>query len=499
MLANIGVLGLCSLTCGWAFRESRRNRYRSALLLIVAAGLVLRVHAASDRCLHMWDERFHALVAKNLIHHPLTPTLFENPVLPYDFRNWTANHVWLEKGPVPLWALSGSIRVFGADELAVRLPSLLVSLLSVYLTFLIAATLFDRDVAILAAFFHAINGLLVELAAGRVSSDHVDTFFLFFIELGIYLSVRFLAGHRHWSVPLLIGMATGIAAMCKWFPALIVFPVWIAGLLMARQEARRWAPAILLALGGCLVVVGPYLIYVNAAFPQEASWIFRKYLLAFTTSVDEHTAPAYYYVEKIGIVFGELVYVALLFGLFEIGARRADWKIGIVSVWWALPLLLFSFAATKRFTYLLIAAPAIFIVLSYYWRRLYGQRERLGHRWAVNALLVLLVAFPVRYSIDRITPFENRLRTPRWSPEVKRLKDRLGPQQRVVVFNVEHNIEAMFYSGVTIYDFMPDQATIDRVTRDGYHVVINDDGRLRGGFQTLSHIEVLKLVEAGER
>jgi 4-amino-4-deoxy-L-arabinose transferase len=122
------------------------------------------------------DERFHALVARNLIHHPLTPTWIENPVLPYDFKNWTANPVWLEKGPVPLWALSGSIRVLGADELAVRIPSIPRTSLAVYLTFLIAATLFDRDVAILAAFFQAINGLLVELAAGRVSSDHVDTF-----------------------------------------------------------------------------------------------------------------------------------------------------------------------------------------------------------------------------------------------------------------------------------------------------------------------------------
>ena len=499
MLINIGVLGICALLCAWAIRESRHGRYRSALLLIVAAGLALRLHAASDRCLHMWDERFHALVAKNLIDHPLTPTLFENPVLPYDFKNWTANHVWLEKGPVPLWALAGSIRVFGADELAVRLPSIVVSLLSVYLTFLIAARLFDRDVALLAAFFHAINGLIVELVAGRVSSDHVDTFFLFFIELGVYLTVRFLTGDRHWAVPLLIGMSTGTAVLCKWFPALIVFPVWVAGLMLARQDARRWVPAVLLAAAGCLLVVCPYVIYVNTAFPEEASWIFRKYLLAFTAGVDEHTAPAYFYVQKTGIVFGELVYVALLFGLFEVGARRAGWQIGMLSVWWALPLLLFSFAATKRFTYLLIAAPAIFMLLACFWRRVYVRRTQFAYRWAVYAFLLLMVALPVRYSIDRITPFENRLRTPAWSAEVKAMKQRLGAAHRVVVFNVEHNIEAMFYCEVPIYHFIPDQGTIGRLTRAGYHVVITDDGRLQRGFHMTDDAEVLKLVAAEGR
>jgi hypothetical protein len=116
----------------------------------------------------------------------------------------------------------------------------------------------------------------------------------------------------------------------------------------------------------------------------------------------------------------------------------------------------------------------------------------------VDALLLLMVALPVRYTIDRITPFENRLRTPAWSAEVKSIKDRLGPAHRVVVFNVEHNIEAMFYCDVPIYHFMPDQGTIERLTRAGYHVVINDDGRLQRGFHMTDDAEVLKLVAAEE-
>src|SRR5713101_6661867 len=195
--SNIGVFVLCVPFYVLAFKKCGRE-CRTSLWLILVAGLILRMYAASDRCLHTWDERYHALVAKHLILHPLTPTLFEDPVLPYDFKNWTANHVWLEKGPVPLWAVSVSIRLFGTDELAVRVPSVLVSLLSVYLTYLIASLLFDRSTGILAAFFHSINGLLVELAAGRVSSDHVDTFFIFFIELGIYLSLVYMIANRRW-------------------------------------------------------------------------------------------------------------------------------------------------------------------------------------------------------------------------------------------------------------------------------------------------------------
>ena len=483
-----------------AFWKSGRREWRTGLLLVLVGGLVLRTYAASDRCLHTWDERYHALVAKNLILHPLTPTLFDDPVLPYDFKDWTANHVWLEKGLVPLWAVSGSIRLFGADELAVRVPSVVVSMFSVYLTYLIASLLFDRKTGILAAFFHSINGLLVELAAGRVSSDHVDTFFIFFIELGIYLSILYIAANRRWYVPLFIGVATGTAVLCKWFPALVVFPVWLSGVLLMKDcPVRRLLPALALATAGGLIVVCPYLGYIHAAFPQEAAWVVRKYILAYTDTVDAHSGPFYYYIQKAGVVFGELIYVPLLLGIYEIAVRRADWKIGALTVWWMLPMLVFSFAETKRLTYLLISAPAFFILLSYYWYRIASRKDLVSPRWALSLLLVALIVLPVRYSIDRITPFENRDRIPKWSSYVKSLKEQLGATNKVVVFNVAHNIEAMFYSGLTVYDFIPDEITIRRLTRNGYRVVVNDDGKTGSTFAFTDQVEVLPLIPAGER
>jgi hypothetical protein len=105
---------------------------------------------------------------------------------------------------------------------------------------------------------------------------------------------------------------------------------------------------------------------------------------------------------------------------------------------------------------------------------------------------------PIRYTIDRITPFESLDRTPKWSPEVKSIKDKLRGRDDVVVFNVAHNVEAMFYSDLTIYAFVPDQATIDRVTRDGYHVVINDDGDPGRRFPVTDQAEVLRLVAADD-
>ena len=499
MIVNAAVFALCLSLFLLAFRKLRTGQHRTALILILVAGLILRMFAASDRYLHTWDEKYHALVARNLIAHPLTPTLIDKPVLPYDPTNWTANHVWLEKGPVPLWAISCSLALFGTTELAVRVPSVLVSLFSVYLTFLIASALFGARTGVLAAFFHSINGLLIELPAGRVSSDHVEAFFVFFIELAVWLSIVYLGRSRRGYLALLIGVVTGTAVLCKWSPAFVVFPVWLTGLLWSKErQARQVLGAFALATTGCLLVIGPYLLYVHTQFPLEAAWVLRKYLGAFTSTLDQHPAPFYFYILKTGVIFGELIYVPLLLGLHDLVKRRADWKLALLTVWWLLPMLVFSLAETKRPTFLLISAPAFFVLLSHYWFQIYGhlQQGRLKARWAVYVLLTLLIALPVRYTIDRVTPFENRFRTPGWSADVKSLKDRLGAGDDVVVFNVEHNIEAMFYSGLTIYDFVPDEVTIRRVTRSGHRVVINDDGRLGSRIPVTAQVEVVRLSPA---
>jgi hypothetical protein len=43
----------------------------------------------------------------------------------------------------------------------------------------------SKRIGLIAAFFQSINGLAIELAAGRCATDHIDTFFLFFIQLSI--------------------------------------------------------------------------------------------------------------------------------------------------------------------------------------------------------------------------------------------------------------------------------------------------------------------------
>jgi 4-amino-4-deoxy-L-arabinose transferase-like glycosyltransferase len=79
-----------------------------------------------DHFLILWDEQYHALVAKNMLKNPFKPTLYPVELLDYDYRNWSANYIWLHKQPLFLWQIALSLKIFGTTELAVRLPSILL-------------------------------------------------------------------------------------------------------------------------------------------------------------------------------------------------------------------------------------------------------------------------------------------------------------------------------------------------------------------------------------
>jgi len=65
----------------------------SLVLLFTGALAIGFFIALLDPFLILWDEQYHALVAKNMMLHPLKPMLYANPVLGYDYRDWPNSHI----------------------------------------------------------------------------------------------------------------------------------------------------------------------------------------------------------------------------------------------------------------------------------------------------------------------------------------------------------------------------------------------------------------------
>jgi 4-amino-4-deoxy-L-arabinose transferase len=450
----------------------RSDSTRGRVICVLAAAFIIRLDAAWQFSLYEWDERFHALVARNLMSAPFEPTLYRTPLIPYDYHDWMTTHVWLHKPPGALWMMAASMRLFGVNEIAMRLPSVALSTGTVLLTFLIGRRLFGDRVAILAAVFHAVNGFLVALASGRRVADHVDTALIFFVALGIWAVFVYRdTGKR--SMLACAGVALGAALLSKSAPGLLI-PAMAAVILVRRGSV---AAAVRDTAAVCVIgaiVAAPWFVYTWRVFPREAAWAAELTLMHVTTVVHEHTSDVFRYVRELPRYFGELVFIPLI-GTTVFALRRVRHEALECLAWIAITYVTFSLARTRLPGFVMIAAPALFLVQAYYWWELKDVLSGLHGRWRrgmLACLLVLLAVLPARYLLEPTGPFERRARHP---PEFQELRTWAASlKEDTVVFNMPMAIEAMFYSPQTVYSAMPTPEQVRDLTARGFHVVIYD-------------------------
>jgi mannosyltransferase len=231
-------------------QRSINYRVVSGLLLILAIALFLRIFMLSRQSLWL-DEVASWWFAKQPLHKVLQsePT---NPPFYYFLL-----HFW--------------IRYFGTSEAALRSLSILPSLFSVWLLYILARRLFDRGIAFIAAAYQAVStfqiyyaqearcfSLLVALLLlatlylwKALESDSVRSRVLFF---AVYAALSALALYTHFiAIFFLAGQGLYVlfrrpkqvlAAGSSMFVSLLLFSPWLVTMLRAAagggQTARRY-------------------------------------------------------------------------------------------------------------------------------------------------------------------------------------------------------------------------------------------------------------------
>lgn len=488
---GVAVIILCAAGLFFSWRYWARENYKAAIFLLLFCGFLLRIYASSDSALHDWDERYHALVSKNLIQHPLTPVLYKDPVLPYDYKDWSANHIWLHKQPLPLWTMAASMWLFGVNEIALRFPSIILTTIGIWLTFSIGSSLFNKKTGYLAALFYTINGRIIEQTAGRVATDHIDVFFLFFIELAVFFVIAFVQKKKT-IFNVLAGVAIGLAILSKWLPALIVLPVWLLLIIDSGKFKRKEIvlQAIVL-LVSCTLVFLPWQLYIYNAFPVEANWE-ASYNFKHITETLLAQGSVFSYVQWIAINYGDLIYLPLFWFAWKIFKSPGNLKRIATFIWFLVPFLFFSFAKTRMMGYLLFTAPALFIITSEFWLMLSAYRTNNKFKWVFNIILILLVALPLRYTSERLKPLEDNTRKPGWKIALEKLDDK--KIAKGVLLNYDRPIEAMFYTDLVAYPSLPDKKTLTGLIGKGYKVIINDkDGNVPDSIKAIEGVIIENL------
>lgn len=441
-----------------------KKNYQFSLFTTIILGASLRIYTALDPFIHEWDERYHALVAKNFIKHPLIPTLYDIPLLNHEY-GWTSSHIWLHKQPVTLWLMSASIYLFGNTDFAIRIPSLIMSAMAILLIYDIARSLWDKKTASIAAFFFAINGLAIELSAGRVATDHVDIAFLFFTLLASYIAVRGRFS-KSLTVPIGIGISVGLAVLCKWLPALIILPFYFF-LIVKNQGTKKSLVSLLISFIITILVALPWQLFIHINFPEQAMMEQNHNLLHFTQVLDNQGGSWYYFINKIRINYGELIYLPLIWFIFSYSKweHKNHWYAFIIILF--IPTVFFSLAATKMQGYLMFIAPFFFLITAKFLTSTasYSFLRRIN-----NIIILVFVLIGIRYGLERVKPFNNRT-VPIWKNQIVEIQKKYQGN-KLVIFNSTHPIETMYYTDFIAYSGIPSKNEIVKIQSMGYHYII---------------------------
>ncbi len=450
------------------------------LVLLALGGLFLRIFMAIlDPSLGIWDEQYHALVAKNLINTPFTPQLYKSSILNIHSLNWINTNVWLHKPPAFLWQIALSIKLFGASVFSVRLPSILMGTFLIKLIYDIGKKLTNNKVGFFAAFLFSINHYILESAVGVYGTDHNDISLLFWVTLSVWAWLKHEnSKETKWAV--LVGACSGVAVLTKWYVGLFVFLPWGISLITESKglTVHKLKPYLLSFIISTLIW-GSWKLYIAHSFPVEYAIETSLMKAHFFEAIEDHGGGWLFHLKNLVTIYR--IPFALIILLTSVGALSVKQKPAILGSI-AFVYILFSVAATKMTSFTIMVLPFILILIGS------GIYTFLSFTFFKKIkpifLLISFVAIGyVNFDLNKIA--ENHVEDKNDIIEKRVLRSEFVKQYKQwndVLFNIEKTvfIGCPNYEAVNImfmtnceaaYEFYPSERDILNIQQKGYNIV----------------------------
>jgi 4-amino-4-deoxy-L-arabinose transferase len=459
----------------------KKNKYE-LVLLVFAAFAIASSFALFDPFLHMWDESFHALVAKNAADHFLVPHLLNSPNYGYQPLLWVNNYIWLHKPPLALWQMALSIDLFGQNIYAVRFPSILAFSATTFFVHGIGKYLFNRNVAFYGAVLFVLFQFTLEQVAGLHTADHIDVSFMLYITASLWAWLRFQRSKKK-SDLVLIGLFAGFAVLTKWLVGLLIFGAWggyfILLLFSNRKEAWNELLFICTAMVVCLITFLPWNIYAAVNYPHEYWFEFNHARRHFSEVIEGHGGDMLFYWDNLYTLFGsgDITSFIILLAVSVLFFMKIELKNKLfVSCFILLPYLFFTFAATKMPNFVNIVSPVLLVVVAAAVSsigNIIKKRASLSPYFSL-AVTPLLFIFLLRPQ----TTIENhnfRAATNYFADAHDFVKSLNGSSADLYIYADFHhyeNIVHMFYHPSTAILDIPNNQELDRLIKEGEKIVI---------------------------
>ena len=346
-----------------------------ALAAFACAALLLFL---GSRGLNEPDEGRYAEIAREMVVSGdwLVPTLNGIP--------------HFQKPPMLYWATAASIRAFGVNEWAARLPSALAALGVVALTYWMGALLFTKRTGVAAALI-LLSSLEFFTAARLLTPDMLMTFW---ITAAIASLVKYgRGGGRVWAW--LFFVAMGLGFLTKG-PMAFIVPV-AAALSWQLSRRRSDSPLRLPWLRGAVLMLAiglSWFVVLSIRDPDLFSYFAGDELVKrFASKSHGRSKPFWFFawVLPAGLFPWTFLLIALLWR--RVVRWREGWRPNpdqwLLMGWVAIPLAILSLSGSKLPTYVLPLFPALALGIAH-WTRSHADRR--AWNAAFVATLIALAA-----------------------------------------------------------------------------------------------------------
>jgi len=284
--------------------------------------------------------------------------------------------LYFEKPPLVYWANAASIKLFGANEFAARLPSALFSIGQIVVTAALAEMMLGPATGLFAALALALSPLFFGFAR-FATLDPALAFFLTTALAAFYLAARedsfSRPSARRWTLISAAMLAFGTLA--KGPVALLlgggIALVWLAVERRLRQIAQMplvWCGLIYAA------IVLPWFILMEARNPGFLRFFFiHEHLERYVSSSEHGWGPWFFIPIVIGGMWPWIFFVPLGWS-----AMRADDTLpnsapassrrsaaSFLAIWFVVIFVFFSIPRSKLGTYILPALPPLAVIAGF--------------------------------------------------------------------------------------------------------------------------------------
>ena len=336
----------------------------------------------------------------------------------WDTGNWFFPHrggeIYPDKPPMVMWMILLFYGLLGNLKIAFLLPSALLSMCTMWMTYDIAKRLYNPKIGLYAGFLLAITLHFILQA----KSGQLDAPVAFWVMLGSYGLLRHLILGPAWRWYYLAFFAMGMGIITKgvgFLPVLMLFgliivsPSWYD---KNNKQLLKWFAGIFFLLMAVSLWLIPMLIQVdNNPTPDVLAYrdnILLKQTVNRYAKSWAHLQPFYYYVlEVIPLFWLPLsLFVPWLIKPIKQAFRDKECRIIYPSVMVLFVIFFFSLSKGKRAEYMLPILPMFVLVIAPYFEQLIqkkGLQRLLLAVVIILSVLFSLIGFAGIFEVEKVS------------------------------------------------------------------------------------------------